>query len=90
MSGTPLPSQEEDAPLEYFGFFQTNVVGIQYYAGRIGRQEMMLLVRDPQNPYDRWAVRVENIRGIKVGSLRIRHWLGRYDVEKSYSNTRGD
>ena len=30
---------------------------------------MVVLVREPDNPYDRWAVRVDNVRGEKVGHL---------------------
>ena len=31
--------------------------------------QMVKLVREPDNPYDRWAVRVDNILGEKVGHL---------------------
>lgn len=31
--------------------------------------QMVSLIRDPANPYDRWAVRVDNVRGQRVGHL---------------------
>lgn len=31
--------------------------------------EMVILVREPENPYDRWAIRVDNVRNVKVGHL---------------------
>ena len=31
--------------------------------------QMVKLVREPHNPYDRWAVRVDNVLGEKVGHL---------------------
>lgn len=30
---------------------------------------MVSLIREPENPYDRWAVRVDNVRGQRVGHL---------------------
>ncbi len=31
--------------------------------------QMVKLVREPNNPYDKWAVRVDNVVGEKVGHL---------------------
>ncbi|KAF8897054.1 SNF2 superfamily protein [Gymnopilus junonius] len=48
----------------------TNVVGIQYYrVGMVGPGEEVLLVREPQNPYDRNAIQVKNIGRVQVGHL---------------------
>ena len=30
---------------------------------------MVILEREPDNQYDRWAIRVDNARGVKVGHL---------------------
>ncbi|KXZ51801.1 hypothetical protein GPECTOR_11g243 [Gonium pectorale] len=30
---------------------------------------MVLLIREPNNPYDKWAIRVDNIRGEKIGHI---------------------
>ncbi|EDR08813.1 SNF2 superfamily protein, partial [Laccaria bicolor S238N-H82] len=47
----------------------TNVVGIQYYKGLVGPGEEVLLVREPNNPYDRNAIQVKNIGHVQVGHL---------------------
>jgi hypothetical protein len=39
----------------------------QFYTGEVSKCEMIGLVREPNNPYDRYAIRVDNIRGDKVG-----------------------
>ncbi|XP_071949768.1 helicase-like transcription factor [Antedon mediterranea] len=46
-----------------------NIVGIQYYNGTVNNFEMVGLVREPNNPYDRNAVRVDNVSKQKVGHL---------------------
>lgn len=43
------------------------IVGVQYYRGIATVDESLLLVREPNNPYDRNAIRVDNILGIQVG-----------------------
>lgn len=48
---------------------RTQVVGIQHYRGVVGIGEQVTLVREPNNPYDRNAVRVLNIRNIQVGHI---------------------
>lgn len=53
-----------------FGFMRGNVVGIRYYRGRVNNNEMVSLRREPQNPYDRNAVRVDNVYGVQVGHIK--------------------
>ncbi|EFJ52656.1 hypothetical protein VOLCADRAFT_115608 [Volvox carteri f. nagariensis] len=62
---------EEDTidALELVGSFRTKVVGVRYYNGEANKDEMVLLVREPNNPYDRWAIRVDNVRGEKIGHI---------------------
>ncbi|KAL4458507.1 hypothetical protein ABPG75_013372 [Micractinium tetrahymenae] len=60
---------DDEAELSCFGYFQDNIVGIQYYEGEVNKNEMVSLIREPENPYDRWAVRVDNVRGQRVGHL---------------------
>ncbi|KIL68849.1 hypothetical protein M378DRAFT_70672 [Amanita muscaria Koide BX008] len=45
------------------------VVGIQYYTGLVGPGEEVLLLREPNNRYDRNAIQVQNISRIQVGHL---------------------
>ena len=37
--------------------------------GEVNQNEMVLLVREPENAYDAWAVRVDNVEHVKVGHL---------------------
>ncbi|XP_050983555.1 helicase-like transcription factor [Labeo rohita] len=52
------------------GSIQGTVVGLRYYTGTVNRGEMVALVRQPQNPYDRNAVMVANVYGSQVGHIK--------------------
>uniref|UniRef100_A0A8C1I784 Helicase-like transcription factor n=1 Tax=Cyprinus carpio TaxID=7962 RepID=A0A8C1I784_CYPCA len=64
-SGQDLP--EENVQI---GSIQGTVVGLRYYTGTVNRGEMVSLVREPQNPYDRNAVMVANVYGRQVGHIK--------------------
>ncbi len=51
------------APDEVYVHLPTDVVGIKYYRGLVGYGEQVNLVREPNNQYDRNAIRVMNISG---------------------------
>ncbi|XP_071686463.1 putative SWI/SNF-related matrix-associated actin-dependent regulator of chromatin subfamily A member 3-like 1 [Rutidosis leptorrhynchoides] len=51
------------------GFIIANIVGLQYYSGRISGREMVGLVREPMNQYDSNAIKVLNTRTIQVGHI---------------------
>ncbi|XP_020774681.2 LOW QUALITY PROTEIN: helicase-like transcription factor [Boleophthalmus pectinirostris] len=53
-----------------FGQMKGTVVGLRYYTGVVNRGEMVGLVRQPQNPYDRNAVMVANVYGQQVGHIK--------------------
>uniref|UniRef100_A0A673CFP0 Helicase-like transcription factor n=1 Tax=Sphaeramia orbicularis TaxID=375764 RepID=A0A673CFP0_9TELE len=64
-------SEEPDADGSVlFGQLQGTVVGLRYYTGVVNQGEMVGLVREPQNPYDRNAVMVANIYGNQVGHIK--------------------
>mmetsp|Transcript_59675 Transcript_59675/g.176827 ORF Transcript_59675/g.176827 Transcript_59675/m.176827 type:complete len:971 (-) Transcript_59675:116-3028(-) len=73
-----------------------NVVGLQYYDGVAHRGEFINLVREPSNPYDRNAIRVDNVHGEKVGHIKATQASGlapildavddRAGVDIAYSN----
>ena len=46
------------------------VVGIRYYQGAAHPGEFVQLVREPDNPYDKNAIRVDNLRHQKVGHIK--------------------
>ncbi|MBA0787235.1 hypothetical protein Gotri_025961 [Gossypium trilobum] len=51
------------------GFVIANIVGLQYYRGKISGREMVGLVREPLNPYDGNALKVLNTRTLQVGHV---------------------
>ncbi|XP_017158142.1 helicase-like transcription factor isoform X1 [Poecilia reticulata] len=64
-------SQEPDADGSVlFGQLRGTVVGLRYYTGVVNRGEMVGLVREPHNPYDKNAVMVTNVLGRQVGHIR--------------------
>lgn len=46
--------------------YEVEVVGLRYYDGVVHTGEFVTLVREPRNPYDSNAVRVDNISGVQV------------------------
>ena len=46
------------------------IVGIRYYDGVAHPGEFVSLQREPDNPYDSNAIRVDNLSGIKVGHIK--------------------
>ncbi len=46
------------------------IVGIRYYKGVAHPNEYVELIREPNNPYDRNAIRVDNMQGEKVGHIK--------------------
>uniref|UniRef100_A0AAQ6AA17 Helicase-like transcription factor n=1 Tax=Amphiprion ocellaris TaxID=80972 RepID=A0AAQ6AA17_AMPOC len=64
-------SEEPDADGSVlFGHLRGTVVGLRYYTGVVNQGEMVGLVRQPQNPYDRKAVMVANVYGNQVGHIK--------------------
>ncbi|XP_009296828.1 helicase-like transcription factor isoform X2 [Danio rerio] len=53
-----------------FGSIQGLIVGLRYYTGAVNKGEMVSLVREPHNPYDRNAVMVANVYGSQVGHIK--------------------
>ena len=52
-----------------YGTVPTKIVGCRYYNGYITTGEMVVLTREPRNEHDRNAIRVDNVRGEKVGHI---------------------
>lgn len=55
--------------LTHFGDIPTKVVGIRFYNGYANRGEQILMRREPGNPYDSNAIRVDNVAGIQIGHI---------------------
>jgi hypothetical protein len=54
----------------HLGTFNFNIVGTRYYKGECHSGEFVGLVREPSNPCDRNAIRIDNLRGEKVGHIK--------------------
>ncbi|KAI1146148.1 SNF2 family N-terminal domain-containing protein [Nemania diffusa] len=59
----------EGPPLEFYGTMDNKIVGVRYYNGIVTPGESILCCRDPHNPYDSNAIRVDNIMGSQIGHL---------------------
>lgn len=54
---------------ELYGTLSTKVVGIQYYNGFATEGEFVVVKREPSNPYDSNAIRIDNVRREQVGHI---------------------
>lgn len=61
---------DESSSLLLLGSMQCTIVGIRYYEGVAHPGEFVHLVREPANPYDRNAIRVDNLAHRKVGHVK--------------------
>ncbi|NXJ63333.1 HLTF factor, partial [Rostratula benghalensis] len=53
-----------------YGTLRGSVVGLRYYKGIVNNNEMVALQREPNNPYDKNAVKVNNVNGDQVGHIK--------------------
>ncbi len=51
------------------GAIDGKIVGIRYYDGYATIGEQVMVKREPQNPYDSNAIRVNNVHGVQIGHL---------------------
>ena len=62
--------EEEEDTSVFLGSGEYQIVGIRYYRGVAHPGEFVELVREPRNPYDRNAIRLDNLRGEKIGHVK--------------------
>ena len=58
---------------ELYGILETKVVGVQYYNGHATNGEHVLVRREPANPYDSNALRVDNVQREQIGHIPRGH-----------------
>lgn len=51
------------------GALDGKVVGVRYYAGYATPGEQIMIRREPGNPYDSNAIRINNVQGTQIGHL---------------------
>jgi SWI/SNF-related matrix-associated actin-dependent regulator of chromatin subfamily A3 len=54
----------------HFGDHETQLVGLRHYCGTITSGDRVVLVREPLNPYDANAIKVNNSRAVQVGHIK--------------------
>nr|XP_048308564.1 helicase-like transcription factor [Myodes glareolus] len=63
-------NSDEELDCVLFGTLRGQVVGLRYYTGVVNNNEMVSLQREPNNPYDKNAIKVNNVNGNQVGHLK--------------------
>ena len=54
---------------QLYGIINTSIVGIRYYDGAATVGEYVIVRREPGNPYDRNAIRIDNVRRQQIGHI---------------------
>ncbi|KAI0035861.1 SNF2 family N-terminal domain-containing protein [Vararia minispora EC-137] len=67
-------AQEDDAEIvqpidELYCAYKAKIVGVQYYHGLVAAGQQVNIIREPNNRYDRNAIKVTNIQNEQVGHL---------------------
>ena len=65
---TQGPSEQEYS-YSLYGALRHKIVGVRYYSGYATVGEMVICRREPNNPYDRNAIRVLNVQGDQIGHI---------------------
>ncbi|NXX08044.1 HLTF factor, partial [Larus smithsonianus] len=63
-------TEEDTDSAVLYGTLRGSVVGLRYYTGIVNNNEMVALQREPNNPYDKNAVKVNNVNGDQVGHIK--------------------
>jgi len=64
-------SQDADEGLGWVcvGAINAKIVGVRHYSGYATVNEQVLVKREPGNPYDSNAIRINNVHGTQIGHL---------------------
>ena len=54
---------------ELYGILNTKIVGCRFYDGRVTVGEYVTVRREPSNPYDRNAIRIDNVSAKQIGHI---------------------
>ncbi|XP_071423078.1 helicase-like transcription factor isoform X2 [Pithys albifrons albifrons] len=68
--GDTSGTEEDTDSAILYGTLRGSVVGLRYYTGVVNNNEMVALQREPNNPYDKNAVKVNNVNGDQVGHIK--------------------
>jgi SWI/SNF-related matrix-associated actin-dependent regulator of chromatin subfamily A3 len=78
--GSSQDGAEGSEELTLYGELAGKIVGVQYYRGVANAGEHILIRREPGNPYDSNAIRVDNVAGHQIGHIprRVAEKLSKY------------
>ncbi|KAI1499305.1 RAD5-like protein [Biscogniauxia marginata] len=62
-------NDDNSPPIELYGTMDNKIVGVRHYDALVTPGEAILCRREPRNPYDSNAIRVDNIMGAQIGHL---------------------
>lgn len=64
-------SQDRDEGFGWvcLGVIEDKIVGVRYYHGYATPGEQVMIMREPGNPYDSNAIRINNVQGIQIGHI---------------------
>ena len=63
-------TEQVDLPSKLIAVLDVIIVGIRYYNGVAHPGEFVTLVREKNNPYDKNAIRIDNLEGDKIGHIK--------------------
>ncbi|KAJ5287188.1 hypothetical protein N7478_002874 [Penicillium angulare] len=69
VQGTQGADESSMSSNMHYGTLDTKIVGCRFYTGIATPGERVILQRDPQNPYDRNAIQINNIMGAQIGHI---------------------
>jgi len=89
-SSTQAAAANTDS-LHLFGNLHSKIVGVQYYQGNANPGEQVLLKREPGNPYDSNAIRVDNVQNTQIGHIprRVAEKLAKF-IDNSFLTCEGE
>jgi len=64
-----LTQEEEGFGWTCIGAIDGKIVGIRYYVGVATVGEQVMVKREPGNPYDSNAIRIDNAQGVQIGHI---------------------
>lgn len=78
--GSTQDAAEGTDQLHHYGDVDTKIVGIRYYRGFASKGEVILIRREPRNPYDGNAIRIDNVNTEQIGHIprRMAEKLAKY------------
>jgi SWI/SNF-related matrix-associated actin-dependent regulator of chromatin subfamily A3 len=85
IGSTQLDAANGTDELHLYGDLDTKIVGVQYYRGFACQGEVILIRREPANPYDANAIRIDNVNREQIGHIprRVAEKLSKYIDDKS-------